>query len=122
MIADYRLIKEFTTKVSKNIFLKSRDVLSKAIDDSKEPVVVITHHLPSWQSVSPKYKGHPTNAAFASHLDHLVIKTKVWMHGHTHSTQNYMIKDARVVCNPRGYMRSTGPENPEFDDNFVMEI
>ena len=122
MRADYRLINSFTTKDMGKIFLKSCEGVRRITEESEEPIVVITHHLPSYQSISPHYKNKPTNPSFASHLDYLVIKTKIWMHGHTHSTQDYKIKDTRVVCNPRGYIRSSGPENLEFLDTFIVEI
>ena len=28
---------------------------------------------------------------------------KVWTHGHTHDTFDYMIGSTRIVCRPRGY-------------------
>jgi predicted NBD/HSP70 family sugar kinase len=33
---------------------------------------------------------------------------KCWVHGHTHSTHDYMIGNTRVLCNPRGYPREYG--------------
>lgn len=122
IIGDYHWINNFTTKQSNQIFMNNRNLLHDAIEESNEPIVVITHHLPSYQSISPQYKGQPSNPAFASHLDHLVIKCKLWIHGHTHSTQDYVIKDTRVVCNPRGHLRASKPENLEFKDHFIVEI
>jgi predicted phosphodiesterase len=121
LMGDYHWINNFTPQMSTKIFLKNRELLNNVLDESAEPVVVITHHLPSYQSVDKKYHGQPTNPAFASHLDHLVIKAKLWMHGHTHTTTDYKIKDTRVVCNPRGHYKDK-PENEEFDDNFIVEI
>jgi predicted phosphodiesterase len=85
--------------------------------------VVITHHLPSEQSIPQQYKGDFLNAAYASNLEHLVSKADVWMHGHTHDSMDYQIDKCRVVCNPCGYVTRNGTnENPSFNPNLIVEI
>jgi len=84
--------------------------------------VVVTHHLPSWHSVKPGYVAAPSNPAFASDLDALLSGADLWIHGHTHSSHDYLVAGSRVVCNPRGYpMRRGGFENPRFDPARVVE-
>jgi Calcineurin-like phosphoesterase len=84
--------------------------------------VVITHHAPSPQSIAPRFRDEPLNAAFASNLDMLIhtYEPALWIHGHMHDSFDYMIGRTRVVCNPRGYF----PDqlNPAFDPHFVVEI
>lgn len=85
-------------------------------------VVVITHHLPSYQSVPLQYKGSPANPTFASNLDYHIESGQpvLWVHGHTHDSNDYMIEKTRVVCNPRGY---SGYElNPNFNPSFEVTI
>lgn len=74
--------------------------------------VIVTHHLPSFKSIHPKYLNPKrgelellSNFCFASHLDELVEKSgaKLWIHGHTHDPCDYYIGETRVVCNPCGY-------------------
>jgi len=85
--------------------------------------VVVTHHLPSWHSVSPAYVAAPSNPAFASDLDALLPRADLWIHGHTHSSHDYLLGGCRVVCNPRGYpMRAGGFENPRFDPVRVVTV
>jgi predicted phosphodiesterase len=87
--------------------------------------VVVTHHLPSMQSVSEQYKQELTSCAFASNLDPLVEKADYWIHGHTHDSFDYMLGKCRVVCNPRGYPvnRLTGAyENLNFNPQLVVEV
>lgn len=72
-----------------------------------KPVYVISHHAPSFQSVAQKYL-HLTvdNGWYASDLSELILdhpQIKIWHHGHTHTSFDYMIGDTRVVCNPQGY-------------------
>jgi predicted phosphodiesterase len=71
-------------------------------------VVVCTHHAPSKSSEHPRY-AHDTlmNGAYNSRLDQFIMDRpgiKLWTHGHTHEDFDYMVKQCRVVCNPRGYI------------------
>jgi predicted phosphodiesterase len=71
-------------------------------------VVVCSHHAPSKGSEHPRYKHDQLmNGAYNSQLDQFIMDRpgiKLWTHGHTHEDFDYMIKDCRVVCNPRGYI------------------
>ncbi len=125
---DFRLITEGEWNFSTNDLIRLHDEsvtwLSKAL---KEPfygkTVVVTHHLPSADSVVTRYKKNLLSACFASNLDHLFGKPTLWAHGHTHDSIDYKSKGTRVVCNPRGYCRyECGEENSEFDPNFIVEI
>lgn len=96
---------------------------------SSRKFIVVTHHLPSMDSVHPKYGNDPLNYAYANTgLKQFIVEhpqIKYWMHGHTHDSHNYMIGDCRVICNPRGYAKPYRPdecENFSFDINHVMEI
>jgi predicted phosphodiesterase len=85
--------------------------------------VVITHMAPSMHSVSPQFASDPVTAAFASALDELVSQADVWVHGHMHDSFDYQIGKCRVVCNPRGYRKTTGAtENQHFDPNLVVDL
>jgi len=85
--------------------------------------VVVTHMAPSMKSVASEFESDIVSACYASNLDDLVANADVWIHGHMHSTSDYMIEGCRVVCNPLGYMnKSGGPENFDWDPNFVLGI
>ncbi len=88
--------------------------------------VVVTHHLPSQQSVAERFLASPLSAAFASNLDHLVEITDLWIHGHTHDNFDYRLGKCRVVCNPRGYVRERNGrldvENKNFIPDLVVEV
>ena len=83
--------------------------------------VVVTHHLPHRQSIHPKYEGDPLNPGFASDLRHLVRPpVRLWVHGHTHESLDYVVSGTRVVCNPRGYIPMQ--PNVAFDPLLVVEV
>lgn len=93
----------------------------------KEPfegeTVVVTHHAPSFASVVPHYQHDPLSACYASKLDHLMGYSKLWLHGHTHSSLDYEIEGTRIVCNPRGYARNEhSNENRSFQPAMVISV
>lgn len=84
--------------------------------------VVVTHHAPSARSLPPRFKNDILSAAYASDLDDLVEASgvKLWIHGHVHTSSDYLIGETRVVCNPRGY---DGLEPGEgFQSDWVVQI
>lgn len=85
-------------------------------------LVIVTHFLPSEKSIDPQYANSPLNPYFASDLEWMMRASpniKLWIHGHTHHSCDYMVGDTRVVCNPRGY---TSKENPQFNSQFLVEV
>jgi calcineurin-like phosphoesterase family protein len=96
---------------------------AKLKEDFSGKTVVITHHLPSAQSVAERYKPSLTSACFASNLDDLMGMSALWIHGHTHDSMDYVLHGTRILCNPRGYCRlPEAPENRAFDPTLVVEI
>ncbi len=81
-----------------------RDELLKVLD-TDEPVVVVTHHLPTKKLVHPRYKDHPANTGFCSNVLDLVMmnKVKYWFCGHTHEHMETKYGDTKLLVNPMGY-------------------
>jgi len=117
-------VRRFRPEDSVGLHRQARDWLADCLAGARTaPRVVVTHHLPSWHSVSPAYVSAPSNPAFASDLDALFTGADLWVHGHTHSSHDYLAAGCRVVCNPRGYpMRGGGFENPRFDPLRVVVV
>lgn len=118
MMRDYGKI---TPEIIFGAHTESRNFLiENAIKDFEDQkLVVITHHAPSFRSISPVWKSQEQidpiliknlSAMYASDLDSFIEKSKIdyWLHGHCHSASNYLLGNTRVVCNPRGYPKDTG--------------
>lgn len=85
--------------------------------------LVVTHHLPSFNTVAKQYEQDIICAAFASHLDDLVCQADLWIAGHTHVSFDTVGKQGgRIVVNPRGYVRGGEQENPAFNPSLVLEV
>ena len=90
--------------------------------------VAVTHFAPSVRSADPRYGLTPGTSGFCNALDDLFPFAHVWMHGHLHCANDYLVeghKDGqawacRVVANPLGYL-SKG-EQESFRENLVIEI
>lgn len=135
MMADYKVIKYYNPatrkyhKLSPNntayAHQKTLEYLRLVLENNKNvPVVVITHHAPSFASVSDYYRNDTImNGGFASELSEFIIDHPniiVWSHGHLHDPVNYMIGSTRVISNPRGYVGQE--DTSKFDPNFTFEI
>lgn len=87
------------------------------------PVVVMTHHIPSFQHINKKHKGSPINHGYASDLDDFIISHPnivIWVCGHSHEFQDIMIGKTRVVRNALGYVEMK--ENIAFKRDFYVEV
>jgi Icc-related predicted phosphoesterase len=102
MLNDFRLIRGFKKDVYA-AHMKARQFLENEL---RKGDIVVTHHLPSMESVSTRYKKSPLNRFFVSPLDELIFQRQpaLWVHGHTHDSVDYDLGNTRVVCNPFGYL------------------
>ena len=107
--------------------LQCVDFLKGALDNpDNQDCVVITHHLPSYSLIDPKYRtnspGSDINQWFYYDMDDVIVKhgpkVKCWFYGHTHTPNKTNIGDVIMACNPLGYPGENA--NPDF--NATVEI
>lgn len=84
--------------------------------------VVVTHHAPTWQSVTDQYKTDVISNAFASELSKMILEYEpdIWHHGHTHHHFDYNVGRTRILCNCLGYHPQQLQK--DFDPNFVVTL
>jgi Icc-related predicted phosphoesterase len=102
---------------------ESKTYIAGELEKSFDGVtIVMTHHAPSGRSVTEAFADDPLAAAYASDLEALIERTQpqLWVHGHIHTSSDYVIGRTRIVCNPRGYFPSD--MNPDFDPGRVIEL
>jgi predicted phosphodiesterase len=117
--------KVFTPADSAALFNAHAEWLEGKLAESYSgPTVVITHHAPSRRSIHPRFADSLLNACFVSDAERLIDGrfARVWIHGHTHDSFDYVLNGTRVVCNPRGYAKDDVNENGLFDANFSVEV
>jgi predicted phosphodiesterase len=86
----------------------------------KKNIIVLTHHLPSFELINEKYKNSEINYGFASNCEDLLTSNvKAWIYGHTHFASENIIRNTKFVVNPKGYQF----ENVEgFSNGKYIEI
>lgn len=121
-MGDFRYIRDIYDRVLPDKPIKARHFLQSQITPGS---VVVTHYLPSRQSISSKYTDSPLNRYYVHPLEALLMERKaaLWIHGHTHDSCDYVCNETRVVCNPFGYaVNQPGEPNPEFDSSLTIEV
>ena len=90
--------------------------------------VTVTHFAPTLGSADPRYGVTPGTAGFCNSLDHLLPLSQIWMHGHLHCANDFVVAgeadgksfSCRVVSNPRGYPEKG--EDKAFREAFVVTL
>lgn len=116
-IKDWSMDKQNRWYEYEKTFLKNE--IQKAKEEKKD-VIVVTHHLPSFQLIHPKYqKCSDINHLFASDCDEMIQSpVKAWFYGHTHTPMEKEMNGVKIVSNPIGYKG----ENMKIDFGKVVEI
>ena len=122
-INDFYQIPEMTVELYNKLHNEAVAFLeSDVIRASPLPVVTVTHHLPSYSLIDPKYRTElytSYNHYFASNCEHLIRNPIVaWICGHTHTGFENMLNEIPIYCNPAGYPR----ENEGVDLNKFIEL
>jgi Icc-related predicted phosphoesterase len=70
-----------------------------------EADVWMMHHLPHPRSIDPRFANDPLNCFFMKDISPVIEQRQpqVIVHGHTHSSCDYMVGETRIICNPLGY-------------------
>lgn len=109
MINDYTSIYKsdrdlITTSDTVQMYNKNKEYLENVIEASQKPVLIMTHHLPSYQMILPIYETSPYKSHFASDLNYLFKKPVIgWVCGHSHGFNRQMINGIKCIINAIGY-------------------
>lgn len=104
-----------------DIALETRSWFKSELEEKFDgPTVVVTHHAPLLKSVERNSALSPAlYACYANAWDDLFTsQPALWIHGHSHAAVDYMHRNTRVVCNPKGYPG----QNTGYQDNLVITI
>lgn len=109
-----------------NQFAKEcEDFLMDSFKQHGNPDIVVTHTFPNRKSIRSSLKNYSNNIFYHHELPKDLkecLKPKVWIHGHTHYSFDYIDENIRYVCNPKGNTYYHGSENILYNPNFTIEI
>ncbi|MDR1938479.1 MAG: metallophosphoesterase [Tannerellaceae bacterium] len=85
-------------------------------------IIVVTHHVPSFQLASPDFGGSKINGAFTVELESFIENSPIeyWIYGHSHRNIDKVIGKTQCVSNQLGYVFHN--EHYTFDPGKVIEI
>ncbi len=91
-------------------------------DSTAKHKIVVTHHVPSFQLMSPEFQGSRINGAFTVELADFIATSGIdyWIYGHSHRNIDKTIGTTRCICNQFGYAFHN--EHLTFDGNKYIEI
>ena len=119
---DMTFIKNMSIEFRNELFNNSFEFINGTINNSNLPIIMITHHLPSFDLIDPIYRTEEYNnynQCYANNCNQLFKDPiKIWIYGHTHKECDKEINGIRFLCNPIGYPN----ENKITDYCKVIEI
>ena len=135
--ANYYLAKNTTFRQGEAVLAEGQRAMSLSCQDWLRaalaepfdgPTVAVTHYAPSLRSADPRYGVTPGTAGFCNAMDELIPWADVWMHGHLHCANDYLVegeaggvrRTCRVVANPLGYANKG--EQAAFRPELVIEL
>ena len=127
-ISDFSTIKYRGGKLTANSFSllheESVAFLKNALrEGGTEPIVVVTHHVPTLMNYPRVYRNSPLTEAFAVELFDLINDSGVtcWIYGHHHiNTPGFTIGKTAMLTNQLGYVRHY--EHESFRRGAVVEL
>lgn len=105
-----------TTKYVTTIHQQTVAMLEKLLEDPM-PLLVITHHLPSFLCTPFRDRYTP---AYATNLEGMLkVPIVMWVCGHSHHSMDTTIQGIRVVSNQMGYPLE---KDEGYKDGMVVEL
>lgn len=99
------------------------DYINYAVKSSNaEKIVVVSHHIPSFELVAQEYLGSIYNEAFTVELNDFIKSTHIdsWIYGHSHRNIDSTVGQTRCLSNQLGYVLQN--EHTSFSHNKVIEL
>ena len=126
-VNDFHRIKDCGVVINSERFnqehAKCRAFIEKAVSESQaKHIVVATHHVPSFQLVSPDFKESPINGAFTAELGNFIAYSRIdyWIYGHSHRNIDRIIGNTQCVSNQLGYVNHG--ESESFDSKKCINL
>lgn len=103
-----------------NLHHETRKKIREVIANEETPLIILTHHLPSFKCISPEFANDTLNCAYASDCDDLITEPVIlWAFGHSHRCHDLKINNIRVVSNPLGY---PGENTKSYQEYHMIDV
>lgn len=102
---------------------KCLDFIKSSVSQSNaEHKIVVSHHVPSFRMVCPKFKDSKANGAFIVELEEYIMTSGIdyWIYGHSHYNVDVRIGNTLCISNQLGYVFHN--EHLSFKRDAFIEI
>jgi predicted phosphodiesterase len=122
-IYKFKQTKNFNCDIMKNRHYEALSKLEILVKNSTaHKKVFLSHYLPSYRSIDPKYLGSKLTNVFASEINSFFFEEDTginyWFHGHTHAKIKYKINKTNIICNPYG-RKEDNNKNYDFNEGII---
>ena len=86
-------------------------------------IVIMTHHIPSFETIGIDRRFSNLREAFSTNLDDIIKEhpqINLWVHGHAHDFSQIKVHNTIVTRNPLGYVNRS--EHKDFRRDYTVEI
>jgi len=99
-----------------------RFIRNEVAKSRSEHIIVVTHHVPSFQLASPDFAGSKINGAFTVELEEYIEGSPIeyWIYGHSHRNIDKFIGKTKCVSNQLGYVFHN--EHRSFAPEKIIEV
>ena len=126
-VNDFHRIKNGERRLSWDRFndehSRCRQFLEQSLAQSKaENIIVVSHHVPSFELMSQEFSGSHLNGAFTVELGNVISNSRIkyWIYGHSHRNINKKIGSTQCLSNQLGYV-SHG-EHRSFRHDAIINL
>ena len=98
-------------------FIKDAVARSKATNK-----IVVTHYVPSFRMLHPKFQGSKANGAFTVELEDYIVDSNIdyWIYGHSHTNIDAKIGKTQCLSNQLGYVFANEHHNFIPDRHVIV--
>ncbi len=120
--SDFRNIKDMNISRYRDLFMINRNYIRSTMMKYKHhKIVVVTHHVPSYKFMVPKYRNDTKRSFYASNLEHLIKNADYWLCGHTHNSCYLHIHQCHCYVNSYGYPHETH-HITHFNPHLIIDV
>jgi predicted phosphodiesterase len=108
-------------------FNEEHDRCFRFLDESikcstAQSIIVVSHHVPSYELGASEFKGSRIDGAFMVELGNYIASSSInyWIYGHSHRNIHRQIGDTQCVSNQLGYVFAG--EHHSFNPKAYIEI
>lgn len=98
-------------------FIKNAVAQSKASNK-----IVVTHHVPSFRMLHPRFQGSKANGAFTVELENYITTSGIdyWIYGHSHTNIDARIGNTQCLSNQLGYVFANEHLDFSYEKHLII--